>query len=61
MEHHKMSKLLNNSTISKFVTRKSIVVNDLLGGQYTVNKVKTPMLRSDLYDFRDAYLFLWKR
>ena len=56
-----MSKLLNNSTISKFVTRKSIVVNDLLGGQYTVNKVKTPMLRSDLYDFRDAYLFLWKR
>ena len=29
MEHYKISKLLNNSTESKFVTRKWIEVNDL--------------------------------
>ena len=33
MEHHKISKLLNDSTLSKFVTRKWIEVNDLPGGQ----------------------------
>ena len=30
--------LLNYSTVSKFVTRKSIDVNDLRGGQYLANK-----------------------
>ena len=29
MEHHKISKLLNNSTASKFVTKKWVKVNDL--------------------------------
>ena len=33
MEQHEISKLLNDSTVSKFVTRKWIEVNDLLGGQ----------------------------
>ena len=33
-----MSKLLNNSTISKFVTRKRIEINDLSNGQTSVNK-----------------------
>ena len=32
MEHHKTSKLLNDSIVSKFVTRKWIEVNDLSGG-----------------------------
>ena len=57
MEHYKISKLLNNSTVSKFVTRKWIEVNDLSGSQYSVNKnlrLKTPMLSSDLCDYIDA-------
>ena len=57
MEHHKILKLLNDSTVSKFVTRKWIEVNDLPSGQYSVNKnirFKTPMLRSDLCYDNDA-------
>ena len=38
MEHYKVCKLLNNSTVSKFVTRKLIEVNYLSNGQYSVNK-----------------------
>ena len=38
MEHYKISKLLNYSTPSKFVTKNSIEVNDLSGSQYSVNK-----------------------
>ena len=59
MEHYKMSKLLNDSTVSKFLTRKRIELNDLSGGQYYVNKnikFQTPMLRSDLCDYSDAYI-----
>ena len=47
MERHKISKLLNNSTVAI----KWNEVNNLSGGQYSVNKnirFKTPMLRSDL-------------
>ena len=29
MEHYKICKLLNDSTVSKFVTRKWVEVNDL--------------------------------
>ena len=57
MEHHKISKLLNNSTVSKFVTRKWIEVNDLSNGQYSVNRnirSKTPMLKSGWFDYSDA-------
>ena len=32
MEHHKISKSLNNRTVPKFVTRKWIKVNDLSNG-----------------------------
>ena len=56
--HCKISKLLNDPTVPKFVTRKWIEVNDLSDGQYYLNKnirFKTPMLRSDLYDYGDAY------
>ena len=59
MKHHKLSKLLNYSPVSKFVTRKCIEVNDLQGDQYTVNKnirLKTPVLRSDFCDYSDAYV-----
>ena len=54
MEHYKTSKLLNDSTVSKFVTKKWVKVNDLSSGQYSVNK----MLRSDLCDYSDAYIFV---
>ena len=32
MGHHKISKLLKDSTVSKFVTRKWVEVNDLSNG-----------------------------
>ena len=38
MELYKISKLLNDSTVLKFVSRKWIEVNDLSNGQYLVNK-----------------------
>ena len=38
MKHYKYSKLLNKSTVSKFVTKKRIGVNDLSSHQYSVNK-----------------------
>ena len=47
MEHYKISKLLNNSTI-KICDKKGIEVNDLSSGQYSDNKknirFKTSML-----------------
>ena len=52
MEHHKISKLLNDSTVSKFVTKKWFKVNNLSSGQYSGNeniRLKTSMLRSDIY------------
>ena len=58
MEHHKISRLLNDLIVSKFVTRKYIKIN-LLNGQYSVNKnvrFKTPVLRSDLCDYSDVYI-----
>ena len=48
MEHYKISKLLNN----------------LWFGQYSANKnirFKTPMPRSDLCDYSDAYIFVKQR
>ena len=59
MEHHKRSKSLNSSTVSKFVTRKWIKLNDLSRNQYSVEKnirFKLPMLRSDLCDYSDTYI-----
>ena len=64
MEHYKVSKLLFDSTVSKFVTKKWIEVNDLSGGQYYVNKnirFKTSMLRSDLHDYSDSYIVVKRR
>ena len=54
MEHHKISKCLNNSSVSNFLTRNWIEINDLSGSQYSINKnirIRTPMLRLDLCDY----------
>ena len=59
MEHYKISKLLDNSTMSKFVTKKWVEINYLSSGQCPVNKnitFKTSMLRSYLRDCNDAYI-----
>ena len=59
MEHYKISKLLNDSTVSKFLTKRWIDVNDLASSQYSVTKnikFKTSMLRSSLCDYSDAYI-----
>ena len=59
MEHYKISKLLNNSTVSKFVTKKWITISYVSSGQYSVNKnirFKTLMQRSDLRVDSDAYI-----
>ena len=58
MEHYKISKLLNNSKVLKFVKRKWIELNNLSNGQYSTNKnlrFKTPISRSDLRDYSDVY------
>ena len=59
MKQHKISKLLNDTTVSKFVTRKWIEATDLSGNQYSLNKnvrFKTSMLRSDLCGYNDVYI-----
>ena len=44
MEHCKISKLLKDSTVSKFVTKK-YEVNDSSGGQYTNKNIRFITLR----------------
>ena len=59
MEHYKISKLLNDSTVSKFVTKKWIGMHDLPSGQYSVNKnigFETSVLTSYLCDYSDNIL-----
>ena len=65
MEHYKIFKLLYDSTVTltvtKFVTRKWFGVNNFSGNQYPINKnirFKTPIPRSDLCDYSDAYIVL---
>ena len=38
MEHFKISKLLDDSTVSKFVTKQWVKVNDLSSAKCSVNK-----------------------
>ena len=45
MEHYKIFKVSNDSTLSKFVTTKRIKVNDLSSGQYSVNKTFNVKIR----------------
>ena len=59
MEHYIISKLLNDSSVSKFVTKKWIKINDLSSDQYSVNKnlrFKTSILRSGLCEYSDAHV-----
>ena len=63
MELQKIVKLLDitsyNKDLPRFVTKKWIEVYDQSERNYNVNKeirIKTPMLRSDLCDFNDAYI-----
>ena len=59
MEDYKIYELLNNSTVSKFVTKNWVEVNDLSSVEYSVNqniRFKTSMLTSDLCDYSDAYI-----
>ena len=48
MEHYKISKLLNDLSVSKFKTKKWIKLNELTGGLCSVFKsimFKTSMIR----------------
>ena len=63
MEFQKITNFLDitsdNKDLPKFVTKKWIEVYDQSEGNYDVNKeirIKTSMLRSDLWDFSDAYI-----
>ena len=60
MEYDKIKNLLDSESenLSKFVTRDYVKVNSLSN---TLNenksiRFKTPMLRSDLCDYADAYI-----
>ena len=61
MEYEKITNLLGNTSdkVPRFITKKWIEVFDQSGGTYSSNKkirFKTPMLRSDLCDYNDAYI-----
>ena len=67
MEYDKVNNLLlseddenESEVLSKFVTREYVRVNSLLN-MYNENKsirFKTPMLRSSLCDYSDAYILV---
>ena len=62
MEYDKINNLLDSESeqLSKFVTREYVRVNSL-SDTYHENKsirFKTPMLRSDLCDYADAYILV---
>ena len=62
IEHNKINNLLGSESekLSKFVTRKYVRVNSL-PNTYNENKsirFKTPMLRSELCDYADAYILV---
>ena len=63
MEFQKTVNFLDTTSddkdLPRFVTKKWIEVYDQSERNYNVNKeirIKTPMLRSDLCDFNDAYM-----
>ena len=65
MEFQKMVNFLNRTSddkdLPRFVTKKWNEVYDQSGGNYNVNKeirIKTSMLRCDLYDYSDAYIVM---
>ena len=61
MEYQKIINLLGNipDKVPRFITKKWIEVFVQSGGRYNTSKqirFKTPMLRSDLCDYNDAYI-----
>ena len=51
----------DNKNLPRFVTKKWIEVYDQSEGNYDVNKeirIKSSMLRSDLWNFSDAYIIV---
>ena len=63
MEYQEIEHLLNDESNkpSKFRTRNCVEINDDITGAYSPNKqirFKTAMLRSSLYDYSDAYIFV---
>ena len=62
MEYQKISKLLDNVSRqpSKFRTRNWVKINDESRGTYTGNSIKskTTMLKSNLCDFSETYIFV---
>ena len=63
MEFQKIVNFLDTTSddkdLPRFVTKKWIEVYDQSGGNYNVNKeirIKISMLRSNLYDYSDAYI-----
>ena len=63
MEFQKIVNFLDTTSddkdLPRFVTKKWIEVYDQSEGNYSVNKeirIKTSMLRSDLFDYSDAYI-----
>ena len=61
MEYQKIANLLDNAPNqpSRFRTRNWVKINDDLRGTYANAdiKFKTTMLKSDLCDYADAYIF----
>ena len=62
MQYDEINNLLGSKSenLSKFVTREYVIVNSL-SNTYNGNKsirFKTRMLRSDLYDYADAYILV---
>ena len=65
MEFQKFVDILDTASddndLPRFVTKKWIEVCDQSEGNYNVNKeirIKTPVLRSNLCDFSDAYIVI---
>ena len=62
MEYQKIANLLDNASNqpSRFRTRNWVEINDDSRGTYTNAdiKFKTAMLKSDLWDYADAYIFV---
>ena len=62
IEYDKINNLLGSQSekLSKFVTREYVRVNSLSSTYYKNKSIrfKTPMLRSDLCDYADAYILV---
>ena len=63
MEYQKIANLIDDAScqLSKFKTKNWLELNDELRGTYNVNsqiKFKNTMLKSNLWDYSDAYIFV---